>query len=78
MEEKCISAEIIPANNKSFMDIRQAMVVMHFPTQPDYKFSFWEEQISFRPDELVGLTKKEASDLYTAKEHAYAQQWQQS
>ena len=72
-EEKCVSAEIIPANNRSLIDCNQAKAIMHFPTQPDYTIKFWEEEISFRPDELVGLTKKEADDLYTAKDIAYIQ-----
>lgn len=72
-EETCVRAEVIPANNKSMLDCNQARCIMHFPTQPDYEFRFWEEEISFRPEELVGLTKRGADDLYAAKDIAYIQ-----
>lgn len=73
MSEKCTKAEVHPSVRRSFFDFDMAKCVMHFPSEPDYSFEFYDDEIRFSPSELEGLTKEEASDLRRRKDIAYLQ-----
>lgn len=69
--ERCYQAHVYPSNR--FALAFQAMAVMHFPTEPDFQFDFYDDEIKFTPEELVGLTVEEAVELYHKKDIAYLQ-----
>lgn len=71
-DERCVKAEIKIPKREGFFDCMPAEVIMHFPSYT-WKFSFYEDEISFSESELVGLTKDEAIDLHRKKDIAYLQ-----
>jgi len=70
-KERCYQAHVYPSNASVLAF--QALAVMHFPTEPDYQLDFYDDEINFTPEELVGLTVEEAEDLFHKKDVAFLQ-----
>lgn len=72
LEQRCERVDIfIPRRNEVF-NLQPAVVTMHFPGFR-WSFEFYEDEITFTPDELKGLTKSEAEELHQKKILAYRQ-----
>jgi hypothetical protein len=67
-----LKAQISPLP-KTLFDPMPEVKVTFEDGQSKTLFSYYPDEISFSPEEFVGLTEKEARALYTQKDIAYLQ-----
>jgi hypothetical protein len=74
METKIIKKARITPKPKTFMDpMPMVMIeVEHFPGE-HFLFEYYPDEISFRPEEFIGLTVAEARNLKFKKDKQYLQ-----
>ena len=70
--ERCIAVEIAYPS-RAAREYGVVCATMRFPTEPPYKIEFYEDEINFTEEELVGLTVPEANELYRRKDIAFLQ-----
>lgn len=74
MESSKIRAvRIIPSDPSNHAYMAKVMVVYDGSETEDRLFEYFDDELTFKSDEFVGLTEQEARDLYRRKDIAYLQ-----
>ena len=66
MEKKIVLCDIKPLGK-----FKKEVLVIYDNSSNEIIFTYYPDEISFEPNELIGLTRKQALELYHQKDIAY-------